>query len=101
MRIDFVRLHAGYKPPHWKAGTGDKWDAGYESTAYMLEWIDAKYGFGTVRNLNLTMRDREYEDRMFKELTGRKISSLWKDYKAFLEDGKKEEGDGVKKSLFG
>lgn len=89
MHIDWVRLHAGLRPPHWKEGEGDKWDAGYQSTAFMLEWIEAKYGFGTVRNLNLTMRDREYDDVMFKEHTGRKISSLWKDYKMYLAENQK------------
>lgn len=58
----------------------------------MLDWIDGKYGYGTVRNLNLTMRDREYEDAIFKEHTGRKISSLWKDYRLYLEKQKGVKG---------
>jgi len=86
---DWVRLHAGLKPSHWKEGNGDKWDAGYEATAYMLEWMEAKYGYGLVRNLNLTMRDREYEDMIFKEHTGTKISNLWKDYRAYIDENRK------------
>lgn len=86
---DWVRLHAGLRPPNWKEGEGDKWDAGYASTAFMLEWIEAKYGYGTIRNLNLTMRDREYDDVMFKEHTGRKISSLWKDYRSYVTENQK------------
>ncbi|KAJ3814430.1 hypothetical protein F5876DRAFT_2516, partial [Lentinula aff. lateritia] len=38
---DCVRLHANLSPPHWKRWTWDwNWDAGYERTAYFLDWID-------------------------------------------------------------
>lgn len=43
------------------------------------------------------MRDREYEDRIFKEHTGRKIKGLWKDYKAFVTEGAQEGKDAKEK----
>ena len=30
------------------------------------------------------MRDRPYDDELFKELTGRRIKKLWKRYKEYL-----------------
>ncbi|THV01455.1 plant basic secretory protein [Dendrothele bispora CBS 962.96] len=45
---DFIRLKASLAPPHWNPshrpsqGKGDKWDAGYEKTAFFLDWIDQR-----------------------------------------------------------
>ncbi|KAI0073945.1 plant basic secretory protein [Panus rudis PR-1116 ss-1] len=88
---DWVRLHAGLAPPHWKARPGDRWDAGYDSTAYFLDWMEGKYGTanGLVRTINLTLRDREYEDVIFKEHTGKKVSKLWKLYCDYLQENNK------------
>lgn len=82
--VDYVRLRAGFIPPHWKPG-GDKWDAGYQSTAYFLGWIEERYGEGTVQELNGYQKDREWDELMFKEATGRKIGKLWKIYCNHLE----------------
>ncbi|KAI8990579.1 plant basic secretory protein [Trametes punicea] len=82
---DWVRLNAGLSPPHWKREAGDTWDAGYQTTAYFLDWIESRYGNGTVRELNESMKEREYDEHIFKEMTGRKISKLWQLYKEYLE----------------
>ena len=29
--LDWVRLRAGYQPPHWRRG-GTRWDEGYQTT---------------------------------------------------------------------
>ncbi|KDR85566.1 hypothetical protein GALMADRAFT_218663 [Galerina marginata CBS 339.88] len=84
---DFVRLREGLSPPHWKRTAGDKWDAGYEKTAYFLDWIEGRYGVGTIRELNEWMKDNEYHHRVFKELTGRPVHKLWKLYCKVLEEG--------------
>ncbi|PPQ79896.1 hypothetical protein CVT25_002952 [Psilocybe cyanescens] len=83
---DFVRLHAGFSPPHWKRTCGDKWDIGYEKTAYFLNWIEKRYGEGTIRELNEGMKDKEYHRRIFKELTGRPVRKLWAIYCKSLEE---------------
>ncbi|KAF8913224.1 hypothetical protein CPB84DRAFT_1841612 [Gymnopilus junonius] len=84
---DFVRLHEGLAPPHWKKTGGDKWDAGYDKTAYFLDWIENRYGDGTIRELNGWMKDKEYDHQVFKELTGRPVHKLWTIYCKSLENG--------------
>lgn len=40
---DFVRLHASLSPPHWNRDSiPDKWDAGYQSTGYFLDWLEQR-----------------------------------------------------------
>ncbi|PKY08826.1 plant basic secretory protein [Aspergillus campestris IBT 28561] len=49
---DFVRLQAGLEPPHWKKPSAakeraEKWDQGYQHTAYFLAWLeDVRVGRG-------------------------------------------------------
>ncbi|KAF5374935.1 hypothetical protein D9758_000561 [Tetrapyrgos nigripes] len=54
---DFIRLKASLAPPHWNRSTArpsdpskGKWDAGYEKTAYFLDWIDRKYSRASTTN---------------------------------------------------
>ncbi|KAI0778755.1 plant basic secretory protein [Trametes elegans] len=82
---DWVRLNEGLGPPHWKREAGDKWDAGYQTTAYFLQWIEGRYGDGSIRELNEGLKDKEYDDHVFKDVTGRKISKLWTLYKDYLK----------------
>lgn len=54
---DWVRLSARLGAPHWKRGTvPDRWDQGYERTAYFLDWLEGKFGRGTVRRMNEALR---------------------------------------------
>jgi len=82
---DYVRLRAGYAPPHWKKTGGGKWDAGYDKTGYFLAWIEESVGEGTIKKLNLALHGTEYEEKVFQEVTGQKIGHLWKAYCASLE----------------
>jgi hypothetical protein len=54
-----------------------------------LDWLTERYGEGTVPELNALMKDSPYNEHIFKTVTGRKVSKLWKLYKEHLE------GDGV------
>lgn len=85
---DFVRLRAALPPPHWKRSGGDRWDAGYETTAYFLDWIEERHGEGTVRDLNKCMKDKEYVDGIFEEVTGWDVEKLWNIYCGHLEEEK-------------
>ncbi|CAN1134497.1 Basic secretory protease (Fragments) [Linum perenne] len=78
---DFVRLKAGYAPYYWaKPGEGSQWDEGYDVTARFLDYCDGlKSGF--VAQLNKKMR-YGYNDGFFRELTGKSVDQLWRDYKA-------------------
>ena len=72
---DFVRLRAGLAPPHWNSSPHGKcWDAGYETTAYFLDFVDEKIYPGFVACVNewigqQRMRDGWYdEDKLFAEV---------------------------------
>ena len=89
---DWVRLQAGYVPPHWKreAGEGTQWDAGYQTTGYFLDWIEESYGEGSVWRINDALRQKEYKDEKFwKGLFGKSVEQLWKMYGEEIE--KKEQ----------
>ena len=71
-------------PPHWVEGRGEQWDAGYEATGYFLDWLEERYGYGTVAELNGHLRTLPWSEDLFKELTGRKLKKLWRLYKEHL-----------------
>ncbi|KAF8560166.1 plant basic secretory protein [Imleria badia] len=82
---DFVRLNAGYAPPHWKVSGGDRWDAGYATTAYFLDWIEKRCGKSTIRKLNAYMKDDTYDPQIFVTVTGDLVDTLWRLYCKHLE----------------
>lgn len=54
---DWVRLEARLGAPHWRKDmVPDRWDQGYERTAYFLDWLEKKFGKGTVRRINEALR---------------------------------------------
>ena len=78
---DWVRLKCGYAPPHWKRETEDKtWDAGYQTTGYFLEYLEERFGEGTVSKLNEKLRVGCYEKEFWYELLGHDVEKLWGDY---------------------
>ncbi|KAF8140462.1 hypothetical protein EV363DRAFT_350156 [Boletus edulis] len=82
---DFVRLNAGYAPPHWEVSGGDRWDAGYSTTAYFLDWVEKRCGKGSVRKLNAYMKDQTYDPHIFVTVTGDTVDTLWCLYCEHLE----------------
>ncbi|KZS91567.1 plant basic secretory protein [Sistotremastrum niveocremeum HHB9708] len=80
---DWVRLKAGFAPPHWsRTHPPEKWDAGYESTAFFLSFIEDKYGSGTVVKINESMRDgKKWDEGVFESVTGRGLEVLWGEYR--------------------
>lgn len=82
---DWVRLKAGYAPPHWRRHADCDWDAGYERTGYFLEWLEEKHGSDIVPKINESLRDCKYEeDAFWHKCCGKSISKLWDEYKAHL-----------------
>ncbi|KAM0036051.1 hypothetical protein Hdeb2414_s0014g00421711 [Helianthus debilis subsp. tardiflorus] len=78
---DYTVLKANYSEPGFsKPGSGDKWDAGYDTTARFLEYCDGLVP-GFVAKLNNMMR-KAYDVLFFKNITGKPVEQLWKDYKA-------------------
>ena len=89
---DFVRLKAGLSPSHWKRAAGDRWDQGYQHTAYFLEWVEEECGEGSVRKINDKLKDQRYEeDEFWDKLFGRGVKALWEDYKKSLVEREKKE----------
>ncbi|PQQ19213.1 hypothetical protein Pyn_01284 [Prunus yedoensis var. nudiflora] len=70
-----------YAPGHRvKNGEGNRWDQGYDVTAQFLDYCESvKTGF--VADLNRKMRFG-YSVNFFKDITGRTVDQLWRDYKA-------------------
>ena len=78
---DYVRLTAGFAPSHWvKPGSGDKWDQGYDVTAYFLQYCDSVTS-GFVAKMNSKLRDG-WDLGFFNDITGKSVDQLWNDYKA-------------------
>ncbi|KAK3056535.1 hypothetical protein LTR09_002328 [Extremus antarcticus] len=95
---DWVRLRAGLSAKHWKQEAEGKWDGGYQHTGYFLEYLEQRFGEGTVRRMNGCLRGKDYdEEKLFGECCGgRKVEDLWKDYGKELEKKagtKADDGD--------
>jgi hypothetical protein len=92
---DWVRLKAGYAPPHWKRHIDCDWDAGYEKTGYFLVWLEEEHGVDIVRRINDAMRECEYDaDKVWHGCCGSGVKELWNKYKKSVCDdgeGKHEE----------
>jgi len=86
---DWVRLNSDLSPPHWKKEASGNWDAGYQHTGYFLEYLEQRFGKGTVRRINEKLRIQKYHEKAFwTEVVGRPVEQLWADYQESL---KKEE----------
>ncbi|GLJ24694.1 hypothetical protein SUGI_0472610 [Cryptomeria japonica] len=78
---DYVRLTAGLAPSHWvKPGSGDKWDQGYDVTAYFLQYCES-ISSGFVANMNTKLASG-WDVGFFNDITGKSVDQLWSDYKA-------------------
>ena len=57
------------------------WDRGYQHTAYFLQYLETRFGEGTVRRVNEKLRLHKYEAKPFwTELLGRPVEQLYGDY---------------------
>lgn len=84
---DWVRLRCHLSPPHWKREAGDGWDAGYQATAYFLDYLEGRFGDGTVRHLNENLRTHRYEQKQtWEAVVGRAVEDLWSEYSDSLKD---------------
>lgn len=105
---DFVRLKAGLEPPHWKKPRSaeeraEKWDAGYQNTAYFLAWIeDVRVGRGAVGMLNDRLlrvgyvgeREGDSGVGFWKSLFGAEVARLWEEYGEYLDGTEEEKAQG-------
>ncbi|KAI7605037.1 hypothetical protein KC343_g13877 [Hortaea werneckii] len=94
---DYVRLNAGLAARHWKQEAEGNWDQGYQHTGFFLQWLEEKFGAGTVRRLNGCLREGRYDEgRVFGECCrGRRVEELWREYREELQRRGDGEGDGA------
>ncbi|KAL9114477.1 MAG: hypothetical protein Q9227_001558 [Pyrenula ochraceoflavens] len=98
---DYVRLKANLAPPHWeRAKIGEKWDDGYQKTAYFLEWLDEAYGEGSVAKINEALRDVEYSEELFwTTLFKKNVKTLWNEYRDSRKGKDPEDKGGHEKAI--
>jgi hypothetical protein len=85
---DWVRLCSGLKPPHWKRSADGNWDGGYEHTGFFLEYLEQRFGEGSVGRINENLRNKKYRGEIFwKDLFGHDVKELWEDYCRKLKEG--------------
>ncbi len=122
---DFVRLRCGLAAAHWDArpdrSPAARWDAGYERTAFFLDYLERRFGPGTVRRLNARLAPAPasaappYDEAVFWPALlgpGQAVARLWQDYRDEAlgpsppdggegdgegENGEGREGEGKKK----
>jgi hypothetical protein len=92
---DWVRLNSNLSPPHWRKEASGNWDAGYQHTGYFLEYLEQRFGNGTVRRINEKLRIERYDTKKFwTGCCGRPVEQLWDDYAAAVKkELKKAEGE--------
>lgn len=93
---DWVRLKAGLAPPHWSPVYKDcKWDDGYETTTYFLNWIEERTGErGLLVRMNQMLRQRYVEQEFWRYVyDGRNVRDVWAEYARDLRKRNGEEGD--------
>lgn len=90
---DWVRLRSGLAANHWRQEAGGKWDGGYQHTGYFLEYLEQRFGEGTVRKINGCLRGRKYDEKeLFGECCkGHTVEDLWKEYGEELKRQKSSE----------
>ena len=76
---------AGQRP----SGGGTAWDAGYDTTAFFLDYVEKTAGGGTpgfVRALNASMNTTTWSPSVITGMNtqGKTVDQLWSDYKAWL-----------------
>lgn len=83
---DWVRLTAGFAPPHWTRKPGGRWDAGYQNTGYFLDYLEHRFGAGSVRKVNDNLRSGKYDETSFwKNVFGQPVETLWESYQEKLK----------------
>jgi hypothetical protein len=80
---DFYRIRIGFAASHWKHVCGDRWDIGYEKTAYFLIWLEERFP-DIVHKINMYLKTHRWSDAggdPFDQFTGQAVQSLFIQYK--------------------
>jgi hypothetical protein len=96
---DFIRLKSGLGAEHWHKSRPEKdqrWDAGYERTAWFFEWIEDNWkgGKGWVKRVNMKLAKERWGDWVWKDAGALDVDELWKGYVASFGPEMQAEGQG-------
>ncbi|KAI6177535.1 hypothetical protein M3Y97_00917900 [Aphelenchoides bicaudatus] len=91
---DYARNQFGKQnaAANWKLSTyssGQKYTDGYTVTGGFLKYIEGKWN-GTVKKLFDAQYALNYNDSLFKTLTGKSLQDLWTDYSKTGSSGRKK-----------
>jgi len=91
---DWVRLRAGLAAKHWRQEADGKWDGGYQHTGYFLQYLEDRFGKGTVRKMNGCLREGKWDEgSVFGDCCeGKNVKELWEAYGEELKRRKEREG---------
>ncbi len=84
---DWVRFYH-YEPQSARPKPNPKtaaYDGSYRITASFLDWLERTNGPGTVVKINSAMRAGKYEEKIFEDLTHKKLEELGRLWKESLE----------------
>ncbi|KAM5342878.1 hypothetical protein ACJ41O_013844 [Fusarium nematophilum] len=78
---DWVRIRAGLASEFWREDADGGWDDGYHYTAYFLEYVENRFGEGTIRGIIHTINNRPLDaSTVWTEVTGHSVEDLWQQY---------------------
>src|SRR6266540_1178664 len=82
---DYVRFFR-YEPGNLRPLSRDRarYNGSYKVTAAFLAYLTEKYDREIVRKLNKLMRDGQYQEEAFKELTGKPLQDLGEEWRGSL-----------------
>ncbi|QIX01047.1 hypothetical protein AMS68_006564 [Peltaster fructicola] len=85
---DYVRYNAGVGAKHWKKEADGNWDGGYQHTGFFLDYLDKRFGPGTVKRMNGALEKGEYNEKsLFADCCqGHTVQKLWEQYRKELND---------------
>jgi hypothetical protein len=66
-----------------------KYDASYRTTANFLDWVIAKKDKDLLKKLNAAAREGRYEEKLWKDWTGKTVQELGDEWKKAIEEGKR------------
>jgi hypothetical protein len=89
---DYIRWFL-YEPQSNGARVRDvnraKYDASYRTTANFLDWVAKEKDKDLLKKLNAVAREGKYEEKLWKDWTGKTVQELGDEWKKAVEDGKR------------
>jgi len=89
---DYIRWFL-YEPQsngaHIRNASQAKYDASYRTTANFLDWVIKEKDKELLKKLNAAAREGKYEEKLWKDWTGKTVQELGEEWKKAIEEGKR------------